>query len=57
MCVAVSLHNGMLPGWCLYLSDSNLGPALPTGRTPALFVYFQLTREAMSVGFPSGIIR
>ena len=40
MCVAVSLHNGMLPGWCLYLSDSNLGPALPAGCTPALFCLF-----------------
>ena len=61
MCVAVSLHNGMLPGWCLYLSDSNLGPALPAGRTPALF---RLTASAawareklLHVGFPSGIIR
>ena len=38
MCVAVSgkLTHGMLPGWCLYASDSNLGPALPAGRAPAL---------------------
>ena len=27
----------MLPGWCLYVSDSNLGPALPAGSPPALF--------------------
>ena len=34
------LTQGMLPGWCLYVSDSNLGSALPAGCKPALFSAF-----------------
>ena len=31
------LTHGMLPGWCLCMPDSNLGPALPAGCSPATF--------------------
>ena len=31
------LTHRMLPGWCLCMPDSNLGPVLPAGREPALF--------------------
>ena len=32
------LAHGMLPGWCLYASDSNLGPALQRAVRPHLLV-------------------
>ena len=38
------LTHRMLPGWCLCMPDSNLGPVLPAGREPALFPTSRITR-------------